>query len=100
MRDTRAGPPFSSPQALPCHRTGDPKSRDFIILLAPGFIHPQKPGRRYFCPYGNQIEGALASNPGLASRITVKRISFLRPRAEVVAPLGPDNQGLPVPHPR
>ncbi|MBN8918018.1 MAG: DUF3088 domain-containing protein [Rhizobiales bacterium] len=71
-------------------------SRDFLILLAPGFTDPQKPGRRYFCPDCNQIEGVLASNPGLAGRITVKRVSFLRPRAEVVALLGPDNQGLPV----
>lgn len=71
-------------------------SRDFLLLLAPGFTDAQKPGRRFFCPDCNQIEGVLATNPGLASKITVKRVPFLRPRAEVVALLGPDNQSLPV----
>ncbi|MDI4657572.1 DUF3088 family protein [Xanthobacter autotrophicus] len=67
-------------------------SRDLLILLAPGFSDPARPGRRFFCPDCNRVEGVLASNPGLADRITVRRVPFPRPRAEVVALLGPDNR--------
>lgn len=71
-------------------------SRDLLILIAPGFEDPAHPGRRFFCPDCNQVEGVLASNPGLAGTIEVKRVPFPRPRADVIALLGAENQSLPV----
>lgn len=71
-------------------------SRDRIFLIEPGFTDPRKPGHRFFCPYCNQIEGVLASNPGLAQRIEVIRMPFPRPRGPVIDLLGEENQSLPV----
>lgn len=71
-------------------------ARDLLILIAPGFEDPDQPGRRFFCPDCNQVEGVLATNPGLAARVEVRRVGFARPRAEVVALLGAENQSLPV----
>lgn len=73
-----------------------PLRRDLLILITPGFEDPQQPGRRFFCPDCNQIEGVLASHPQLASQLDVKRVAFARPRAEVIALLGEDHQSLPV----
>lgn len=74
----------------------EPARRDLLILIAPGFEDPAHPGRRFFCPDCNQVEGVLASDPTLAEKIEVRRVPFARPRAEVVALLGEENQGLPV----
>lgn len=71
-------------------------SRDRLILITPGFADPAQPGRRFFCPDCNQVEGLLAANPGLQERIDIQRVPFERPRAAVIALLGPENQGLPV----
>ncbi|MFG1347820.1 DUF3088 domain-containing protein [Xanthobacter autotrophicus DSM 431] len=69
---------------------------DLLILIAPGFDDPARPGRRFFCPDCNQVEGVLAANPGLADRIEVRRVPFPRPRDEVIGLLGEENQSLPV----
>lgn len=71
-------------------------SRDRLFLIAPGFEDPAAPGRTFFCPDCNQVEGVLASHPVLAERIEVVRVPFPRPRAPVVALLGEANQSLPV----
>ncbi|MFG1477986.1 DUF3088 domain-containing protein [Xanthobacter sp. V4C-4] len=71
-------------------------SRDRLILITPGFSDPASPGRTFFCPDCNQVEGLLASHPALLERIDVERVPFARPRAAVIAVLGADNQGLPV----
>lgn len=71
-------------------------SRDRLFLITPGFEDPNAPGKRFFCPYCNQIEGVLASNPGLYEHVEVTRVPFARPRAAVVALLGEENQSLPV----
>lgn len=71
-------------------------SRDRLFLIAPGFEDPAHPGRRFFCPDCNQVEGLLATNPGLADSIEVVRVPFPRPRAAVIALLGEANQSLPV----
>ncbi|MFG1298246.1 DUF3088 domain-containing protein [Xanthobacter sp. V3C-3] len=73
-----------------------PARRDLLILIAPGFEDPAHPGRRFFCPDCNQVEGVLASDPSLAAKVEVRRVPFPRPRAEVVALLGAENQSLPV----
>lgn len=71
-------------------------SRDRLILITPGFADPAVPGRAFFCPDCNQVEGLLASHPALRERIDVERVPFARPRAAVIALLGAENQGLPV----
>lgn len=70
-------------------------AQDRLFLLKPGFTDPQIPGEVFVCPSCNQVEGLLASSPHLAKRIEVVRVDFPRPRAEVVALLGEDNQSLP-----
>ncbi|MFG1279995.1 DUF3088 domain-containing protein [Xanthobacter autotrophicus] len=71
-------------------------SRDRIFLITPGFEDSAVPGRTFFCPECNQIEGVLASHPRLAGAIEVVRVPFARPRTEVIALLGEANQSLPV----
>lgn len=71
-------------------------SKDTIFLLQPGFEDPAQPGKRFFCPSCNQIEGVLASNPGLADKIEIVRLPFPRPRRPVIERVGEANQGLPV----
>ncbi|MFM0502875.1 DUF3088 domain-containing protein [Paraburkholderia caffeinilytica] len=71
-------------------------SRDLLLLLEPGFTDPAHPGERFVCPHGVAIEGLLASDPARVERLDVKRVSFLRPRQDVIAALDDAHQGLPV----
>lgn len=75
-------------------------SRDRLFLIEPGFEDAKKdaktPGRRYYCPHCNQIEGVLATNPALAGAVEVIRVPFPRPRQPVIAVVGEANQGLPL----
>ncbi|MBS0563688.1 MAG: DUF3088 domain-containing protein [Proteobacteria bacterium] len=70
--------------------------KDTIYLIEPGFEDAKKPGKRYFCPHCNQIEGILASNPGLKDKVEIVRVPFARPRRPVIERIGEENQGLPV----
>jgi len=70
--------------------------RDLLILLEPGFADPAHPGERFICPDGAPIEGLLASDPACVRQLEVRRVPFPRPRADVVAALDADHQGLPV----
>ncbi|MGV6874379.1 DUF3088 domain-containing protein [Pseudochelatococcus sp. B33] len=69
--------------------------KDKLFLIKPGFTDPNRPGAVFVCPYCNKIEGLLAAFPALAAGIDVARVDFPRPRAEVIALLGEDNQSLP-----
>ncbi|KAF1044114.1 MAG: hypothetical protein GAK35_01902 [Herbaspirillum frisingense] len=71
-------------------------SRDLLLLLEHGFTDPAHPGERFICPDGAPIEGLLAGDPERAARLEIRRLPFPRPRAEVVAQLGEQHQGLPV----
>jgi len=70
--------------------------RDRLILLKPGFEDPAYPGQLFYCRHCVLMEGLLATFPMLAQRIDVERIAWPRPRAEVIAHIGRDNQSLPV----
>ena len=50
----------------------------------------------WFCSHCALIEGALAVNPHWNDHIDLRRISFARPRVELVDLLGEENQWLPV----
>jgi Protein of unknown function (DUF3088) len=59
-------------------------------------IDPAFPGRFFVCPHCNAIEGLLASFPGLATQIEVRRLVFARPGSGIVDILGDQHQSLPV----
>ena len=71
-------------------------SRDKLFLLKPGFEDSAYPGQTFYCWHCALIEGILASFPKLGEELDVVRIAWPRPRAEVVALIGEDNQSLPV----
>jgi hypothetical protein len=71
-------------------------TRDRLFLLRPDFADPAYPGRRFYCWHCALIEGVLASFPALADRIDVERIAWPRPRHEVIAWIGEENQFLPL----
>jgi hypothetical protein len=71
-------------------------TRDQLIILQPDFLDPAYPGRRFYCWHCALMEGVLASFPVLQSRIDVLRVAWPRPRADVVARIGSENQSLPV----
>lgn len=68
---------------------------DTLYLLIPG-EDPAVPGEPYFCPPCAMVEGVLASSPQLGEKLEVRRIHWPRPRKEVVALLGEENQSLPM----
>jgi hypothetical protein len=70
--------------------------RDTLFILAPGFEDPAYPGEAFYCWHCALMEGVLASFPGLASKLDVRRIAWPRPRQELVEALGAENQSLPV----
>jgi hypothetical protein len=50
---------------------------DRLFLLKPRFEDPEQPGRFFVCSHCNAIEGLLASFPGLATQIEVRRLGTL-----------------------
>lgn len=70
--------------------------RDTLIILKPNFADPKFPGDRFYCWHCALMEGVLVSFPELARKIDVLRIEWPRPRREVIALIGADNQSLPV----
>lgn len=70
--------------------------RDKLFLLQPGFEDPAFPGQRFYCWHCVLMEGMLASFPDHARRLDVERIAWPRPRPEIVALVGEENQSLPL----
>ena len=69
-------------------------SRDQLYLLKPDFFDNGK--RPYFCPGCAQIVGLLDFYPQLKQRLSVPYVEFPRPRPELAALLGEENQSCPV----
>lgn len=69
---------------------------DTLFLLAPDFLDPAHPAVRFYCEHCAQLEGVLGYYPLVASTLQVRRIPWPRPRAEVVALVGEENQWLPL----
>ena len=65
-----------------------------LFLLKPGF-HDDK-GGPFFCPESAAVEGFLKYVPQVESKLEVYRIDFPRPRKDVIALVGAENQGCPV----
>lgn len=67
--------------------------RDKLLLLKPDFMD-QAQGPCY-CPACATLEGLLGFYPQLRDVLDVRYLDFPRPRAEVIAEIGVENQGLP-----
>lgn len=53
-------------------------------------------GGTWFCTACATMEGALLANPHWGARIDVKRMPFPRPRRDIIALVGEENQSMPV----
>ena len=67
--------------------------KDRLYLLRPDFSDA---GFKQFCSECAMVEGMLSFYPHLRTNVDVTYINFTRPRAEIVAELGPENQSSPV----
>lgn len=70
-------------------------ARDTLFILRAPFEDHAMEGT-WFCTSCATMEGALLANPHWATHIDVKRSAFPRPRHDVIALLGEENQSLPV----
>jgi hypothetical protein len=68
--------------------------RDTLFIIKAPFEDPELQGT-WFCRDCATMEGALLANPHWSNHIDVKRVSYPRPRHEVIAALGEENQSLP-----
>jgi hypothetical protein len=69
-------------------------AKPVLFLLKPGFHH--EAGGPFFCPGCAAVEGYLKYAPQVEGLIEVRRIDFPRPRTEIVALIGEENQSCPV----
>jgi hypothetical protein len=68
--------------------------RDQLFLLKPGFFDgDQGP---FYCGDSVAIEGLLSFFPEIKDAVDIKYVDFPRPRADIVAHIGADNQSMPV----
>jgi hypothetical protein len=68
--------------------------RDTLFILRAPFEDPELEGT-WFCRDCATMEGALLANPQWARAIDIHRVSYPRPRHEVIAALGEEHQSLP-----
>ncbi|WP_282245525.1 DUF3088 family protein [Stenotrophomonas sp. PS02300] len=75
--------------------SAQPTHKPILFLLDREFEDGQLPGQRFFCRHSLLLEGALSSIDGLDTQLDVRRIGFARPRREVIAEIGEQDQSLP-----
>jgi len=68
--------------------------KHILFVLKPGFYDGEE--GPYYCPHSAAIEGILKYLPEIEEKVDVRRIDFQRPREEVIALIGEENQGSPV----
>lgn len=68
-------------------------AKDRLYLLKPDFVAD---GMRQFCSECAMVEGMLSFYPYIRDELDVVYVGFTRPRPEIVAELGPENQSSPV----
>lgn len=66
--------------------------RDQLFIIGAPF---EDEGQKWFCRDCATIEGALAVNPAWRELVDVHRVAYPRPREQVIALIGVDNQSLP-----
>ena len=67
--------------------------KDILFLFTGGW--DSNDGEARLCADCCTIEGALLLNPHWADAVTIVRVEAARPRAEIVAVLGDNNQNAP-----
>lgn len=72
-----------------------PLLRDRLFLLHAPFQDPKLEGA-WYCHDCAAMEGALLANPHWSRFVDVRRLRFPRPRRDIVALIGEENQGMPV----
>lgn len=70
-------------------------ARDTLFILRAPFEDVALDGT-WFCASCATMEGALLANPHWARAIDVKRMPYPRPRQEMIALIGEENQSMPV----
>jgi hypothetical protein len=68
--------------------------RDTLFILRAPFEDPALEGT-WFCTSCATLEGILLANPHWARAIEVKRMPYPRPRPEMIALIGVENQSMP-----
>jgi hypothetical protein len=91
--------PRHSEETRFCHALGFDANRfamnrDRLYLLKPHFMDGDK--GPYYCPHCAQLVGLMEFYPTLKGQLEVRWLDFPRPRAELVALLGDENQSCPV----
>lgn len=72
----------------------EPMNRDRLYLIRPGFFHEER--GPFYCPGCAEVLGLLAQYSFLRERVSLHYVDFTRPRSELVALLGEENQSCPV----
>ena len=70
-------------------------ARDTLFVIRAPFEDPELSGT-WFCTSCATIEGMLLANEHWSAHVDVKRLADPRPRTEVIALIGEENQSLPV----
>lgn len=70
--------------------------RDKLIILDVDFVDPAFPNQTFYCWHCVLMEGLLSSYPDMAQKIDVERISWPKPRQELINMIGDKNQSVPV----
>lgn len=71
-------------------------THDTLYLLHTAFDDPAIPGEQYYCRDCITVEGLLAAFPEQAAKLDIRRIEYPKPRPEIVALVGEQNQSLPL----
>lgn len=71
---------------------GTGMTKNILFLLPPGF---EDQGRREYCPECAEVWGLLAYYPALRETLEVRYQPIERPRAEMAALFGEENQNCP-----
>src|SRR6478609_11598719 len=84
-----------------CRCVLTPSMADRLFLIEPGFEDPAcsasapaEDGTLYHCPECLPLEGLIALYPQVFADLDVVRVPYQRPRHDVVAIFGEENQGL------
>lgn len=70
--------------------------RDKLVILKPDFLDPAFPNQTFYCWHCALMEGLLSCYPDMARQLDVQRISWPKPRQELIDLVGPENQSVPV----
>lgn len=68
--------------------------RDTLFIIKAPFEDAKLDGK-WFCASCATMEGALLANPHWAAHIDVRRMPFPRPRPDMIALIGEENQSMP-----